>query len=103
VKTIFIRLGIVWLMAGQILLVCWPHLRPRQPSDTEREYARDPASPQAKTAMEHEFDRMAEYETKRDIALISMLLAGDAVIIFAFWSFGAGRRKTAVEGETTGK
>jgi hypothetical protein len=95
VKTIFIRLAIIWLMAGQMLLVCWQHFRARPPSPVELEYARDPASPTAKAAMDSEFKREAEYESRRDVGLITLMLAVDGVVVFLFWNFGAGKPRPA--------
>jgi hypothetical protein len=93
-KTIFIRLAIIWLMAGQMLVVCWQHFRARPPSPVELEYARDPESPTAKTAMESEFKREAEYETRRDIGLITLMLAVDGVVVVFFWNFGGVKERS---------
>ncbi len=91
-KNTFVRLAIVWLIAGQMMLVGWQHYRTRPPSLVEREFARDPASPVTRAALEGEFQRLAEYESRRDVGLITLMLAADGIVIFLFWNYGKALR-----------
>jgi hypothetical protein len=86
----FARLLIVWLIVGQAIYVCWPHFTSRPPSLLELEYAHNP-SPANQAALEKELNRVADFESKRAIGLITLLLAVDGVIIGFLWNFGAKR------------
>lgn len=82
-KTIFARLLIVWLIAGQILYFCLAQNNSGEPSLLELEYARSP-SPATKTALEKELVRVTDYKTKRAIGITTLLLALDGMVIGCF-------------------
>lgn len=97
VKTMFARVIIVWLITGQVLYVGWSHFKPRPPSLLELEYAHNP-SPANQAALEKELNRVTDYESKRAIGLITLLLAVDGVIIGCFWNVGT-KQSTAEKRE----
>ena len=90
VKTFFVRLGVIWLMAYQLACLTLPYFKHRLASRLEIEYAFNPA-PSVKAALDREFDRTAEYQTRRDVAMVVSFLALDAMVLFLFWNGGNTR------------
>jgi hypothetical protein len=97
VKMMFARLLIVWLVVGQVFFVFMSHFKSGPPSLLELDYARHP-SPASQAALERELNRVTDYETKRTIGMVTLLLAVDGLIIGLFWNFGANRKDVETQG-----
>ncbi len=89
-KTIFIRFILVWFILGQLVVLALPYFWHKLATPLEIVYAYNPA-PAVKAALDRDFERTVEYEARRDVALVVMFLALDAVILFLFWNAGTTR------------
>lgn len=97
-KTIFARVLILWFIAGQIFYVCLPQFVSRPPTELEKRSVHD-QSPNIRTALEHELDRAVEYESKRAIGIVMLLLALDGLLIGCFWNSGSKGKRTRAQSE----
>jgi hypothetical protein len=99
-KTIFIRLALLWFFAGQMVFVCLPAHTTRQLGKLESIYAFKPTT-ENKNALDTEFERTAIYETQRATWKFAVLLASDVLLIAVSWNLGIlpGERKVKVETE----
>lgn len=90
-KTLVIRLVLIWFLLGQMLFVCWPAATTKSLSRLETAYAFQPSTAN-KTALDNEFDRVADYESQRATARFALLLAVDVAVIAFGWNFGNRKR-----------
>ena len=93
-KTIVIRVALVWILLAQMFYVC---LAARTTVSLCRLGANYTFAPSAdnKAALDHEFDRVANYESHRALARFAGLLVLDVALIALFWNFGVKRKSFA--------
>ena len=91
-RTLAIRLVVIWFLIGQMVLVCLPASTTRPLCRLESVYAFQPSSAN-KAALDNEFDRVAAFESQRAIGRFAVLLLVDVVIIAFCWNVGSRQRR----------